>query len=206
MAMFMIPPFLRPIALGLVSGVMAVLTVVFLTQESDDAAASNQPFRAQPSTVTSNVARPNIDALVSEILARPLFSPSRRPADEAADQVADAPKEPLKMPGRLEGVTIRPQVREALFEREGQKPIAVKEGQEIEGWTVASIRADSVLLKSAEGEQIVKPANSVGLKTTQIQALNKKPARAKPNPSVGAAAGSVSPPVLPARAAARTGR
>ena len=193
--MRMMPPFLRPLAIGVAFGAIAFTAVVFVTEESGDAAASNQPFRVKPTAVTRKVSPPNINALVSKILARPLFNPSRQPVQEGLDQIAEAPKYPPKMPGRLQGVTIRPQVREALFEREGQKPIAVNEGQEIEGWTVVSIRADSVLLKSSAGDQIVKPSNGADIKPAQMQAMNRQPARSKLNPTMSAP--SATPPAQP---------
>jgi hypothetical protein len=216
--MLTISRLLRPVAIGFGFGVTMVMIVAFLTEDSGDAAASNKPVRVQPAATTKKkVEPPNIDALVAEILERPLFSPSRQAADEAPEEVAEAPKEPPKMPGRLEGVTIRPEAREALFERDGQRPIAVKEGQEIDGWTVASIKPDQVLLKSTEGEQIVKPTNGAGIKPPQMQAMNKKPMPKRPNPALGAVPGGARPPApstrpeaqqpeRPAQAGGRTGR
>ncbi|HXJ01740.1 MAG TPA: hypothetical protein VNH44_10985 [Micropepsaceae bacterium] len=196
----MISRLLRPIAIGLGFGLAMVMLVAFLSEDSGDAAASNEPVRVRPAAVTQKVAAPDIDALVAQILERPLFSSSRQPADAAPEEVAEAPKEPPKMPGRLEGVSIRPEAREALFEREGDKPLVVKEGQEIDGWMVASIRPDEVLLKSElGGEQIVKPANGAGIKPPQM-AMKKKPGPAgkKPNGLAGAA-GAAKPPALPQR-------
>jgi hypothetical protein len=102
------------------------------------------------------------------------------------------------MPGRLAGMSIRPEGREALFEREGQKPIAVKEGQEIDGWTVASIQADHVVLRSSIGEETLKPTNALGIKP-QAQALNRKPAPAanRPKAATGGPAVAVRPPGQP---------
>jgi hypothetical protein len=136
----------------------------------------------------------DLDANVTEILERPLFNPSRQAASEAPIETdGAAEKEPPKMPGRLAGVAILPEVREALFESDGEKPIAVKEGQQIEGWTVTSIRSDQVVLKSPLGEQIVRPTDGVGMKRlagarrtpAQVQAQAKKagpviPAKAPP--------------------------
>jgi hypothetical protein len=189
------------VVIGLGFGLAMVLTVMFVSGESGDAAASNEPVRIQPAAVTEKTAPADIDALVADILDRPLFSPSRQPVDTAPEEIAEAPKEPPKMPGRLEGVSIRPEAREALFEREGERPIAVKEGQQIGGWTVASIRADQVLLKSElGGEQIVKPANGAGVRSPQMQAMNKKPAASAKNAAAGAA-GTAKPPALPQRPA-----
>jgi hypothetical protein len=105
-----------------------------------------------------------------------------------------------------------------LFEREGQKPIAVKEGEQIDGWTVASIQPDQVVLRSSIGEQTVKPTNALGIKP-QTQALNRKPAAAakRPNATAAPAAaarppGQAQPPAAaqqiqrPGQTAARPGR
>ncbi|HEX3487417.1 MAG TPA: hypothetical protein VHT51_20340 [Micropepsaceae bacterium] len=186
----MISRLLRPIAIGVAFGVAMVMLVVFLAQEPGDAAASNEPVRIRPTALAQKTPAPDFDSMVSEILAHPLFSPSRQPPDMKTDDVAEAPKEPPKMPGRLEGVSIRPEMREALFEQDGGKPIAVKEGQDIGGWTVASIRADQVLLKSElGGEQVVKPANGIAVRP-QVQAMNRKPGQKKPKPAAGAGAGN----------------
>jgi hypothetical protein len=160
---------------------------------------------------------PNLDAMVTEILERPLFSPSRQAASEAPDEApAEEEKEPPKMPGRLAGVAVLPEVREALFERDGEKPIVVKEGQEIEGWTVASIRSDQVVLRNAQGEQIVKPADGAGIRRAaaarrspaQVQAQARRPGPGKPAGPVipakaaPAAAGAAGPVRQPARTTA----
>ena len=207
----------RPIVIGLSFGLLMVLMVAFVSEDSGDASASNEPVRIQPTAVMQHVASPDTDALIAEILERPLFSPSRQPAEAAPEQVSETPTAQPKMPGRLEGVSIRPEAREALFEREGANPIAVKEGQEIDGWTVASIRPDQVLLKSVAGEQIVKPATDAGIKP-QMQAMNKKTllSEKKPHAAGGAAAVAMSPirpqrpddPLIPGptRPNGRTGR
>lgn len=103
---------------------------------------------------------PDIDSMVVAILERPLFSSSRLPHEEIVEitDVETIDEEPQKFQARLMGVAIRPEGREALFEREGSKPIAVKEGGEIDGWTVKAIRNDQVLLLSRSGEEILKPA------------------------------------------------
>jgi hypothetical protein len=102
---------------------------------------------------------PDIDAMVSEILGRPLFSSSRLPYEEVAEAEEDEGEgEPQQLQSRLTGVAIRPEGREALFERDGGKPVAVKEGGQIDGWTVKSIRTDQVLLSNTLGDEVLKPA------------------------------------------------
>jgi hypothetical protein len=194
-----IPLHLRAIVIGLSFGLLMVSMVAFVSEDSGDASASNEPVRLPPTAVTQHVGPPDIDALIAEILERPLFSPSRQPAEAAPEQISETPTAQPKMPGRLEGVSIRPEAREALFEREGANPIAVKEGQEIDGWTVASIRPDQVLLKSVAGEQIVRPATDAGIKP-QMQAINKKPLLSGKKPhAAGGAAGAAMSPIRPQR-------
>jgi hypothetical protein len=100
----------------------------------------------------------DIDSMVSDILERPLFSSSRLPYEEVAEAEEDESEdEPQQLQSRLTGVAIRPEGREALFEREGGKPVAVKEGGQIDGWIVKSIRTDQVLLSNPLGDEILRP-------------------------------------------------
>jgi len=94
------------------------------------------------------------DRMVAEILKRPLFTPGRQPPE-----VKIAKAEPPKLQGRLAGVVLRPDLREALFTRPGGRPISVKEGEVVDGWTAAKIEAGQVVLTSSFGEQIVKLTN-----------------------------------------------
>lgn len=158
------------------ASIAAVSSFVVARQPGEVSAA---PVRARPVPVTERQS-PNVDALIAEILQHPLFSPSRQPPDAAPSaEEAKAEKEPLKPPGRLEGTAVLPGIREALFEREGDKPIAVKEGQNIDGWTVTSIEPDRVVLHSDDGEQIVKPANDAHARPKPVLAANRKAPKPK---------------------------
>jgi hypothetical protein len=167
---------------------------------------------------------PDFEALLPVILERPLFSPTRHLPEAAsgANIGETSQNAPQQLHGRLAGITIRPGVREALFVREGQKPIAVNVGGEIEGWRIAAIDFDRVILSSGFGDQTVKPANDPQAVRPPAQAINMgfgmgppaissaPVADARGNPSNGAA--QVRPPAAPnmmrnpSRAVARTGR
>ena len=95
------------------------------------------------------------DAMVTEILKRPLFTEGRMPP---MPKVAAKP-EPPRLQGRLAGVVIQPDDKEALFTRPGGRPLAVREGGVIDGWTVGKIEIDSVTLTSAFGQQVIRPTN-----------------------------------------------
>ena len=108
------------------------------------------------------------------ILERPLFSPGRDlpdtiPVQPLTETLEDVPPQ---LDGRLAGVMIRPGVREALFARSGQKAIAVKVGGSIDGWKIAAIEPDRVVLSSAFGMQTIKPTNAPEVVRTPARAIN----------------------------------
>jgi len=127
------------------------------------------------------------DRLVAEILKRPLFTQGRRPPE-----VKVVKAEPPKLQGRLAGVMLRPDGRIALFTRPGGRPVSVKEGDVIDGWTTAKIEAGRVLLTSSFGEQIVKPTNGSADELTPGRRPVKKAAAAKSQPSQPNQAGTPS--------------
>jgi hypothetical protein len=182
---------------------MAVI-VAFVSRWPSVSAAANEPVRVEPSSLApakqAAAPLPDSDALIGEILERPLFSPSRQAVEAAPPgEETGQPKEPPKLPRRLAGLSIRPEAREALFERDGEKPVVVKEGQEIDGWVVSLIQPDRVVLNSASDQEIVKPVSAAGIRRPQIQAINRKPGAQpakNPNPPAGAAI-LVRPPVPP---------
>jgi hypothetical protein len=181
-----------------------VFAATFVSCGSQDAAAANAPVRPNPAPVKPELAPPNVDALVEEILQQPLFSPSRQSVDAAErEQRSETETAPPKMPGRLAGMTIGPEAREALFEREGEKPVAAKEGQVIDGWTVASIQADQVVLRSTSGEQVLKPTNAAGIKPLPTRATNNNPVASPKKPLASGAATKPARPQAPALQQAR---
>ncbi len=90
---------------------------------------------------------------VATILARPLFSPTRRsPAAEAGSVKAVA-----EMP-RLAGVLVSEAGSEAIFARPGQKPTVVRAGDRIGPYLVTSISAGEVSLAGPTGPVTIHPA------------------------------------------------
>ncbi|MBV9735700.1 MAG: hypothetical protein JO209_07295 [Acidisphaera sp.] len=108
------------------------------------------------------------DALVATILARPLFSVSRRPAQEspvAADQTASA------LP-RVAGVLVGPSQRIAIFAAaDGQnKPTVVAEGDRVAGFLVRSIAPGEVTLLGPQGTRVLRPSFAGGSPATDEEA------------------------------------
>lgn len=109
-------------------------------------AALPLPRRPQP--------RHQYDALLATILARPLFSSTRRPPPpggrgQAADSgLADT---------RLTGIVIAPGHRIAIFAPVGTKAVTVSEGELVSGWRVERITARQVSLTGPDGTRTLQP-------------------------------------------------
>jgi hypothetical protein len=82
-------------------------------------------------------------AWVATILARPLFSRSRRPPAIAAETRPGLP--------RLSGITISPAGKRAIFAPAGGKPIIAREGDHVGVFTIRSISADRVIITGPGG-------------------------------------------------------
>ena len=96
-------------------------------------------------------------AFVNEILARPLFTASRRPpagADRAAGNTTAA-----ALKGRLAGIVVSPAGSEALFVEAGKaKSVTVREGESFEGWTVERIEPEHVMVRAGARLETIEPA------------------------------------------------
>lgn len=187
------PRILQLTLLSLCGGFALIIASEVFALMPGDTAASNIAQRNAAAPAAIKLPE-NLDSMVAEILERPLFSASRAPADAPVSEDNDEEKKkPGRIQARLTGLIVRPGAREALFERDGDKAVAVKEGGEIDGWTVSSIRFDSVVLTSESGEQTLKPAIGQSSAPARPKVAAKKPAAPaakKPNaPKAVAAAG-----------------
>ena len=139
-----------------------VLIALFLTAIAGAAGYVLYAPHAGPSPPAENrrVQAAHVDALVKEILDRPLFTPGRNPAPPPASPKDLAALRPPVLKSHLTGITIFPGTRLAVFVSEENKYRSVGEGEEIDGFKVRSISADQVILASAFGEQILRPAKA----------------------------------------------
>src|SRR5262249_49217001 len=140
------------------------------------------------------------DRLVTQILKRPLFTEDRQPPH---------PKivipQPPKLKGRLAGVMLRPDGRVALFTRPGGRPVSVKEGDVVDGWTTTKIEAASVTLTSAFGQQVVKPTSGGADEPPPGRPVKKPPPRNQAAKPAGAGAPAQKSQLL-AKGAGTTGQ
>jgi general secretion pathway protein N len=90
-------------------------------------------------------------AKFSAISERPLFSPSRKPAPGAKA----APAGPgIEQRYRLLGLINTGSSRRALL-AEGKRRFAIAEGEALEGWQVARIEHDRIVLSGSAGEAVL---------------------------------------------------
>lgn len=92
-------------------------------------------------------------AFVPTILARPLFALDRRP--KAGPAAVGAASDDMP---RLAGILVDPTQRHAIFQPSGDgKPLTLVEGDQIAGWQIQRIAADSVTLTGPKGTQTLQP-------------------------------------------------
>lgn len=136
------------------------------------------------------------EALIADIVARPLFNPDRRMHSVAT--VVDASDiEPTVMPmqgppPRLAGVMSSPNGAEALFSRD-RGFVSARAGDMIDGWTVARIEDQRVVLLGMSGELVLEPTGTrTGGKPPAalgVTSINQRPtpAWAAANPAMATA-------------------
>lgn len=99
----------------------------------------------------------NVNSLhrVTELLTRPLFSPSRRPPAETAHPV----NVPSKLLSRLSGVVVSPSGRFAIFDSgDGSRSIIAKVGDHVGATAIEIIAAGQVAVREADGTVMLHTA------------------------------------------------
>jgi hypothetical protein len=112
----------------------------------------------------------------ADVLARPPFVEGRQPSKGGG---------PAREPGPpigavLVGIVVGPESRHALIERgDAARVTRVREGQEIDGWSVESIRHDKLVLKRGDAVSTIKfRENATGASVAQTGLV--RPAQAAP--------------------------
>lgn len=137
---------------GAAAALIAVLAVELQPSAADDQAAVPLPTPLR--TASRPAAKPGIQQqALAEILARPLFSPSRRSA--ATPTASAAP--PAVLP-RLAGTIVHGVDRSVILTLAGGgKPVVAHEGSEVGGYTVRAIQAGRVTMAGPDGEHVLRP-------------------------------------------------
>jgi hypothetical protein len=137
----------------ILAGVLAAeLTGTPAAETEAGAAAGTLRVTAQPSTALPEPG-PRPEAMVAEILARPLFNSTRRPPPRSDGPAADSGLSDT----RLTGIVTAPGHRLAIFVPNGAKALIVSEGDTVGGWRVENITPREVSLSGPEGTKTLQP-------------------------------------------------
>jgi hypothetical protein len=135
----------------LFSGVILLELGWGMTRPVPPAAVPSQTGGLSPSP---NETRADPNQLVFAILARPLFSSTRRPPPIADNDISGT----FELGGaRLTAIVIAPDERIAIFDMQGAKPLVLSEGQTVSGWRVDSITPSEVSLLGPGGLKTLQP-------------------------------------------------
>ncbi len=148
----------RPLHIALAILCVGLLAVIAAEETYLVSDVEALPNYAPPpvASVEPPLAVDDVENLIATILDRPLFTPGRRPPPPPPT-APEAAKVAPELRARLAGMTVGPGEREALFARDNGATVAVKERQAIDGWTVASIATDKVVVRSSFGERVLRP-------------------------------------------------
>src|SRR5229473_1475370 len=131
----------------------SVLLVEMSPDASDASASPPISTRREPGS-PPRAQGPRVDDLLTTVLSRPLFSPTRQPtAGQNPDQTAGLGLSDV----RLTGIIIEPERRLAIFAMPGAKPTVRSEGETINDWRVDRITLREVVLSGPSGSTTMEP-------------------------------------------------
>src|SRR5215471_7296301 len=156
-------------------------------------AAVDQPDQAPavPQLAAAPVPHP---PPIAAILARPLFSSSRRPPQSNSPKVAE---DGGLADSRLAGIVIGAGPRFEIFAPEGAKPLTVNEGETVSGWLVESISQREVALSAPDGTKTLQPKFDPNLVPPPPEPAPPPPQVVAAPPNARAAPGVVPQPGAP---------
>jgi hypothetical protein len=185
----------------LFGGILAA-EVIEAPPAGTEAIAVNNPTRGETVGAAAR-AEPAVAPVerVAEILARPLFSSTRRPSLHSSGPATDSGLSDT----RLTGIVTEPGHRFAIFAITGAKPLIVTEGDTVGGWRVDNITPRDVSLSGPEGTRTLQPKldpNLIPPPPPPMPAVSS--ATVRPAAAIGPRAPV--PPLLPNRAPFRPGQ
>jgi hypothetical protein len=183
----------RITALWLAGSVLLAVALPFEFRSNLSATAEpEKPSPKSDEAPTVQKDRPPISQLIATILARPLFSPTRRPPEAEATDHSETSLSDM----RLTGIMITPDQRVAIFAPASGKPLVRSEGDMISDWRIESIDGQSVSLTGPGGATTLEPKadpNLVRVTGTQQKQTMAPP----PQPAAPVANPQMTPPANP---------
>jgi general secretion pathway protein N len=132
-------------------------TVVIELQPATDDELAVSAGAAQPRDAAAVAPRQpstRLDELLTTVLARPLFSSTRRPPQSAAN---DGPVNADLGDTRLTGILTEPGHHLAIFAVNGGRSLRLSEGEDVSGWRIESITPREVSLSGPGGTKTLEP-------------------------------------------------
>jgi hypothetical protein len=139
--------------LGLLFGLLVAIVAAELSYGTGDGKGTSQATEAMHvmPAATKSAASPatSVDQWVAVALARPLFAPDRKPVASASGDAG--------LP-RLTGIVASSNDGVAIFQaNENKKVLLVRRGETIAGWQVTRIAGDTVGLRKADNQIVLRP-------------------------------------------------
>jgi general secretion pathway protein N len=170
----------------LLFGVILIIELAPAGAQDPVVAPTAQSDAPNPTTRPQN---PRPEELVATVLARPLFSSTRRPPQDApSGAAADSDLNDA----RLTGIVTTPRHRLAIFAVTGDKPLRVAEGDAVSGWRIESITPREVSLSGPSGTKTLQPKLDTNLAPPPGQPPVGQPGGRVPTPPT---AGRPRPPM-----------
>lgn len=189
----------------LLAGSLIFAAIIFMElQPASDDQPSLSATAAQPRNagVAAMHRQPSsrMDELLAVVLARPLFSSTRRPPQNANDGPSAADLGDT----RLTGIVTEPGHRIAIFAVNGSRPLRLTEGEAVSGWRIESITAREVSLTGPGGTKTLEPKVDPSLSQGPSPPAVNPAARLPPPPATGPPRPGV--PTIPAPPVPRPAR
>jgi general secretion pathway protein N len=132
----------------------AIVLLEVKSTATDTAAPSGVARRADTTSAVRRQPSTRLDDLLTQALARPLFSSTRRPPQAAAN---DSVTSSDLADTRLTGIVTEPGHHVAIFAVNGAKPLRLTEGEAVSGWRIESITPREVSLSGPGGTKTLEP-------------------------------------------------
>jgi len=116
-----------------------------------DAVTEKRPIPTPAASLVRQVRPVSPESLLAVVLARPLFSSTRRPPQSSGPSAFAITNK------RLAGIVIEPDRRLAIFAVTGTRPLVLTEGETVDGWKVENITPLEVSLRGPGGTQTLRP-------------------------------------------------
>ena len=165
--------------------IFGAVVLLELKPSATDTAAPNGISRRTAETPPTVGRQPStrLDELLAMVLARPLFSSSRRPPQSTAND-SGASSDLTDM--RLTGIVTEPEHHVAIFAVNGAKPLRLTEGEAVSGWRIESITPHEVSLSGPGGTKTLEPKLDPNLIQTPAPTAAVNPVARPPAPTAAA--------------------